>query len=103
MKLKLIDVETNSHYTETGSCDLCMSIEWVDEPTYVFETEEDETIRVDAYSWDWGHYDQEMVDNVIAFADFVSQKDFTEEEVDELRNGRITDLIYEYDGWSYDY
>ncbi len=32
MKLKLVDVETNPHEEEVGTCEFCMSVEMVNEP-----------------------------------------------------------------------
>lgn len=76
MKLKLIGVETNRHEAEVGTCELCMGIMEVDEPTYIFEKENGETFEIEGWEWSWGDYWDLNIDNVIDFADWVSQHDF---------------------------
>ena len=79
MKLKLKDARLNTHYTTIGFCDeLCMDIELVNEPVYIFEDEEGYGYGVGAYSWEWDHYDEIMVDNVVDFADYVRKQDIPE-------------------------
>ncbi|EHH1613244.1 TPA: hypothetical protein I0H29_RS11735 [Enterococcus faecalis] len=94
MKLKLINVETNPHEEETGSCELCMSIEMVNEPVFIFEKENGEIVRIEAFLWDWGHYDEELVENVVDFAAYISEQEFDEDQ--QLHYSWLSNLISEY-------
>lgn len=94
MKLKLVNVEMNTHEAETGSCELCMSIETVNEPVFIFRKENGEIVRIEAFSWSWGHYDEELVENVVDFAAYVSEKDFEEDQ--ELDYSWLSSLILKY-------
>ncbi|ACP41694.1 hypothetical protein [Lactococcus phage P087] len=79
IKLKLIDVKLDIDTDATfGTCELCMSYgHTVEQPTYIFEdVATKETHIIDGYWWSWGDYDDITVDNVIAFADWISQQDF---------------------------
>ena len=72
MKFKLIDVETNRHDAQVGSCDFCMSVKTIDEPVYVIEIDGVEK-RINGYSWSWGHYEEYTVHNVIEFAAYLAE------------------------------
>lgn len=95
MKLKLKDVELNTHETTTGSCELCMSIETVNEPVFVFEDEKGNEHKVDAYNWAWGHYDEIMVGNIIDFADYVRNQEFPKDTTIDYT--LVRDLIWAYE------
>lgn len=95
MKLKLKDVELNTHKATTGSCELCMSIETVNEPVFVFEDEKGKEHKVDAYNWAWGHYDEIMVGNIIDFADYVRNQEFPKDTTIDYT--LVRDLIWAYE------
>ena len=95
MKLKLKAVELNTHETTTGSCELCMSIETINEPVFIFEDEKGNEHRVGAYNWAWGHYDEIIVDNVIDFADYVRKQDIPKGT--DIDYTLVHDLIWAYD------
>ncbi len=95
MKVKLIDVENFPEYTEVGSCELCMSTQWVEQPVFIFEKEDGTRVEVDGYDWQWGHYDQVYIDNVVDFAAFVAKKDFPEGTV--LDHGWLYGLCQDYE------
>lgn len=107
MKLKLIDIKTDTREEMVGSCDFCMGLSTISEPVFVFEKEDGEQVHIDAYDWDWGHYDEPYelsvaTDNVIEFADWVSKIDFKDDLdlnfhfVDHL----ITDYYYKDEDWN---
>jgi hypothetical protein len=77
MTIKLVDVELNTRMEETGSCDLCMGIQEISEPIFIWEYPSGKRKRIEYYSWSYGHYDEPFniteVDNVIAFADYINQ------------------------------
>ncbi|MGQ7336349.1 hypothetical protein ACTGYP_00225 [Streptococcus suis] len=79
MKMKLIDVETNAHEAQVGSCEYCFSIRTIHEPVYIVEID-GTTYRVQGYSWMWGHYDEYVLENVIQFAEYLSTHEFKSEE-----------------------
>lgn len=104
IKLKLIDVKLDIDTNATfGTCELCMSYgHTVEQPTYIFEdVATKETYIVDGYWWSWGDYDSVTVDNVIDFADWISQQDF--EDIKWEDSGEIFTyewlqyVVYEYD------
>lgn len=97
MKLKLVDVETEIYETEFGTCELCMSTGTAYEPTYVFEKENGDTIKVEGFSWSWGDLYDLYIDNVIDFANYVSKKEFEEVTDEEMDYGWLSDLIDEYE------
>lgn len=95
MKLKLVDVETNPHEEEVGTCEFCMSVEMVNEPVFVFEKDNGELVRIEAFYWSWGFYDEVRIENVLGFAAYVNEQEFDEEQ--ELDYSWLTDLIHEYE------
>lgn len=104
IKLKLIDVKLDLDTDASfGTCELCMSYgHTVEQPTYYFEdVATKETHIIDGYWWSWGDYDDITVDNVIAFADWISQQDFEDikwEGYGEIFTyGWLQYVVYEYD------
>lgn len=96
MKIKLIDVETNTHETQVGSCELCFEIAEVDEPVYVVEID-GETYRVAGYEWDWGHYSDIVIHNIVEFADYLSSHEFIPldgQSPEEMFYGVLVDYHY---------
>lgn len=101
IKLKLIDVKLDIDTDATfGTCDLCMSYgHTVEQPTYYFKDVATGDIHViDGYWWSWGDYDDITVDNVIDFADWISQQDFEEwEDSSEIFSYYwLQEVVYEY-------
>lgn len=78
LKLKLIDVKTDPQEEEMGTCELCFSTGYVDNPTFVFQTDKGKRIEVDGYYWDWGDYTEVWIDNEIAFAEYVGKQNYPE-------------------------
>ena len=101
IKIKLIDVKLDIDTDATfGTCELCMSYgHTVEQPTYYFEDVATGDIHViDGYWWSWGDYDEITVDNVINFADWISQQDFEEwEDSSEIFSYYwLQEVVYEY-------
>lgn len=95
MKLKLIDVITDVHEVETGTCELCFSTTTASDPVYVFEKQDTkEKFEVEGYDWDWGDYSEVLVDNIIDFAEYVSACEFTSDQV--FNFGWLDQLAYDY-------
>lgn len=104
IKLKLIDVKLDIDTDATfGTCELCMSYgHTVEQPTYIFEDVATSDIHIiDGYWWSWGDYDDITVDNVIDFADWISQQDFEdimwEESGEIFTYGWLQHVVYKYD------
>ena len=103
IKLKLIDVKLDIDTDATfGTCELCMSYgHTVEQPTYIFEdVATKETHIIDGYWWSWGDYDDITVDNVIAFAYWISQQDFEDSKWEEsgeiFTYGWLQSVVYKY-------
>lgn len=79
MKLKLIDIQQEPHKVELGTCERCMSTDYMVEPVFTFKSESGRQFDVDGYFWNWGDlFTVGMIDNVIDFADFVRRAEFDE-------------------------
>lgn len=94
MKVKLIDVESNHREAKFGTCELCFSYGTVDEPVYHFEKETGEQFTIDGYWWSWGDYGELLVDNVIRFAEYIGNQDYSEDEGFDYY--WLSDQIYNY-------
>ena len=102
IKLKLIDVKLDIDTDATfGTCELCMSYgHTVEQPTYYFEDVATGNIHIiNGYWWSWGDYDDITVDNVIDFADWISQQDFEDSKWEEeiFTYNWLQEIVYEYD------
>lgn len=76
MKIKLVDVKIDPHEAQFGTCELCFSTGYVDDPTFIFEDESGNRFDVEGFWWNWGDYETIEIDNVVNFAAFVSKQDF---------------------------
>lgn len=102
IKLKLIDVKLDINTdARFGTCELCMSYgHTVEQPTYIFEdVATKQTHVIDGYWWSWGDYDDITVDNVIAFAEWISQQDFEDSKWEEelFSYNWLQEVVEEYD------
>lgn len=101
-KIKLLDVRLNEDRNATfGTCELCMSYgHFISQPTYIFEeVATGKVVEVEGYWWDWGDYDEVIINNVIDFADWISQQDF-DDEIDDYSMytyGWLTNIVWKYD------
>ena len=75
MKFKLINVKTNTHDAEVGSCECCFSIQTIHEPVYIVEIDGVKKC-INGYDWALGHYSEIIIDNVIKFAEYLSEHEF---------------------------
>lgn len=62
-----------------GSCECCFSIQLIHEPVYVVEIDGVEK-HIDGYDWNYGHYLETILDNVIEFAVYLSEHEFATDE-----------------------
>lgn len=75
MKIKLIDVESEPQEVTFGTCELCMSTGFANEPIFTFLINGIE-VEVNGYEWSWGDYDEVPDVNVIDFAAWLNKIDF---------------------------
>lgn len=97
--IKVIDVGSNPEETQFGTCELCFSYGTADNPYMVLEFPDGTQATLDTYHWDWGDYFETTVDNVVDFSAWLSEQEFSDEEVEALKNdGKqvLIDLIEEY-------
>lgn len=94
MKFKLIDVKTNTHDELVGSCEICFTIQLIHEPVYVVEIDGVER-HIDGYYWDWGHYSETILDNVVEFAAYLSEHEFATDE-DITPEQLFIHILYNY-------
>lgn len=95
MKLKLVDVLSNPHEIELGTCELCFSTRGVVEPLFVFEKEDGTQFKVYGCLWDWGYYTEVYIENIVDFASFIAEQTFDENQV--FNTKWLFDLVDKYD------
>lgn len=97
-RVRLLDYNEYSEYTNFGTCELCMHSGLAENPTFTFEytdtdTGEKTVSDTEGYMWDWGDYFTVHIYNVIAFGDWledntvtVTTKDMKYYDLSELAN-----------------
>lgn len=97
--VKIIDVNTDNACEETiGTCELCMSSMYCDNPVITIEFPDGRTDYFDGYCWAWGNYYDLNIDNYLKFSEWLSKYDFDEEKYfyDEYEYfDELVDLYYE--------
>lgn len=78
MKVKLIDVKTETYIAEYGTCEMCFYNGLAMESTYIFEKEDGTRFEVEGFYWSYGELKTIMIDNFIDLADYVNHQDFDE-------------------------
>ncbi|BDQ48916.1 hypothetical protein EfsSVR2331_36820 [Enterococcus faecalis] len=63
-------------------------------PFFVFKKDNGKLVRIEAFYWNWGFYDEECIENIVDFAAYVNEQEFHEEQ--ELDYSWLTNLIHEY-------
>lgn len=91
MKIKLIDIEREPQEVTFGTCDLCMSTGYADEPVLTFEVN-GKQVYVNGYYWDWGDYEEIPEVNAIVLAEYVSKIEFPEDF--RLDYNFLQDMVY---------
>lgn len=51
------------------------------DPIFVFSDELGKHFEVEGYDWNWGDYDEVEIDNVIDFAAFIGNREYTNEQI----------------------
>lgn len=95
MKFKLINVKTNTHDAKVGSCEYCFSIQTIHEPVYIVEIDGMEK-HIDGYDWEWGHYSEIIINNVIKFAEYLSEHEFEADDEDMTPERLFNQILQEY-------
>ena len=97
--IKVIDVGSNPEETQFGTCELCLSYGIADNPYMVLEFPDGTQVTLETYYWDWGDYFESSVDNVVDFSAWLSERELTDEDVEDLKSdGKqvLIDFIDEY-------
>ena len=92
--IKVIDVGSNPEETQFGTCELCFSYGMADNPYMVLEFPDGTQATVETYHWDWGDYFETTVDNVVDFSAWLSERELSDDDVEELKNdGKYTLIL----------
>lgn len=92
--IKVIDIGSNPEEVEFGTCELCFSYGTADNPYMVLEFPDGMQVTVETYYWDWGDYFETTVYNVVNFSAWLSERELSDDFVEELKNGDKHLLIY---------
>ena len=92
--IKVIDIGSNPEETQFGTCELCFSYGVADNPYMVLEFPDGTQVKYETYHWRWGDYFESTVDNVVDFSAWLSEKELSDDDVEELKNGDKHLLIY---------
>lgn len=95
MKLQLIDVKTEEEEAQFGTCELCFSYGYVDNPTYIFKKSNGDLVKIDGYWWDWGDYDEVSIDNAINFNEWLEHQEYNKGR--EFDTDWLVDAFWKYD------
>ncbi|MGV3010038.1 hypothetical protein ACEE67_01820 [Streptococcus thoraltensis] len=100
--IKVIDVGCDPEDdVQFGTCELCFSYGWTDNPFMVLEFPDGKTAQIDTYWWEWGDYREYGVDNVVDFSAWLSEQELSEEEYSDLRKGYSEVLVKLIEDYNY--
>jgi hypothetical protein len=97
--IKVIDVGSDPEETQFGTCELCFSYGIADNPYMVLEFPDGSRVTLGTYHWHWGDYLETTVGNVVDFSAWLSEQEFLDGEVEDLKSdGKyvLIGLIDEY-------
>lgn len=81
-RVRLLDYNEYSEYTNFGTCELCMHTGTAENPTFTFEFTDTDTGEktvddVKGYMWSWGDYFTASIYNVPLFGDWLEDNTVT--------------------------
>ena len=81
-RVRLLDYNEYSEYTNFGTCELCMHSGIAENPTFTFEYTDTDTGEktvddVKGYMWSWGDYITVYIYNVPLFGDWLEDNTVT--------------------------
>lgn len=96
MKYKVIDFESDVQEVETGTCDICMSTEYIDFGELILEDEQNNIIRIPVSKPDssWYYYDELYIDNIVDFSAWLQEQDI--EPIVDDKFYRLEELLERY-------
>lgn len=94
MKVKLVDVLEHPTEEQTGTCEYCFSTIECNNPVFLFQLSNGEEVAVNGYWWDYDNYDEVYISNIINFASWLDDKDFSDDTV--IDTDWLIDVVDEY-------
>lgn len=95
MKYKVIDVETDYEEVVTGTCELCMSTEYINHGSIILEDENGTEVYIPLFnSLGWGYYDEIYINNIVDFSAWLQEQDIEPIVNDEFY--RLEELLELY-------
>lgn len=75
MKYKVIEYMSDIRKEQTGTCELCFGIAWVENGSITVEDENGKATVIHLTWWDWGNYNTIYIDNVVNFSAWLQERD----------------------------
>lgn len=111
MRIRLEEVSLENGKLELGTCEQCYSVKLVHFPTFKFCVNDNETVDVEFYDYDWSNKSYDKIDlepfefdyeldtrtlNAINFADWLNHHEFRELREHETIEYFLKDLTNNY-------
>lgn len=100
LKLKLVNVYSDTHEAEVGTCDLCLGTDVVREDIFTFravdEEENKEFIHVNGFYWKHGTISRLWIKNYIVFAEWFNAQDIVVDSADEMDYSWLDNLAEQF-------
>ena len=99
-RVRLLDYNEYSEYTNFGTCELCMHSGIAENPTFTFVftdtvTGEETMSNVNGYMWSWGDYSVVYITNVALFGDWLENNTVTV-DTNDMDYGDLQQLAYRF-------
>ena len=95
MKYKVIAVESDYEEVVTGTCELCMSTEYINHGFIILEDENGRKVDIPLWKYyGWGYYDEIYINNIVGFSAWLQEQDIEPIVDDEFY--RLEELLELY-------
>lgn len=93
MKYKVIDVESDYEEVVTGTCELCMSTEYINHGFLILEDEKGVKFYIPLWNYyGCGYYDEIYINNIVDFSAWLQEQDIEPIVDDEFY--RLEELLF---------